>query len=179
MKIPIELSRKKSAHSVYVYGALDVRLFPNKRLNVDLKNIEIWVSHGLKLFLPYFYDHHWFLSKPPYCSLFNEFRWWSRQYYIPVSSNILHQFHGSPHSKIPRSPSVTHQNPLSLSLYPSRLYDLLLQIRQCMPSYIPLARSSKFIALKITKLVHLSPHTRVHSRKESLVDDNTLRPISS
>ena len=44
MKIPIELSRKKSACSVYVYGALDVRLFPNKRLNVDLKNIEIWVS---------------------------------------------------------------------------------------------------------------------------------------
>ena len=49
MKIPIELSRKKSACSVYVYGALDVRLFPNKRLNVDLKNIEIWVSHGLKI----------------------------------------------------------------------------------------------------------------------------------
>ena len=48
MKIPIELSRKKSAYSVYVYGALDVRLFPNKCLNVDLKNIEIWVSHGLK-----------------------------------------------------------------------------------------------------------------------------------
>ena len=47
MKIPIELSRKKSAYSVYVYGALDVRPFPNKRLNVDLKNIEIWVSHGL------------------------------------------------------------------------------------------------------------------------------------
>ena len=43
---PIELSRKKSAYSVYVYGA-DVRLFPNKRLNVDLKNIEIWVSRGL------------------------------------------------------------------------------------------------------------------------------------
>ena len=51
MKIPIELSRKKSAYipSVYVYGALDVHLFPNKRLNFDLKNIEIWVSHGLKL----------------------------------------------------------------------------------------------------------------------------------
>ena len=48
MIIPIELSRKKSAYGVYVYGALDVRLFPNKRLNVDLKNIEIWVSHGLK-----------------------------------------------------------------------------------------------------------------------------------
>ena len=47
MKKPIELSRKKSAYSVYVYGAVDVRLFPNKRLNVDLKNIEIWVSHGL------------------------------------------------------------------------------------------------------------------------------------
>ena len=42
MKIPIE-SPKKSEYSVYVYGALDVRLFPNKRLNVDLKNIEI---HG-------------------------------------------------------------------------------------------------------------------------------------
>ena len=27
-----------------MYGALDVRLFPNKRLNVDLKNIEIWRS---------------------------------------------------------------------------------------------------------------------------------------
>ena len=51
MKIPIELSRKESAYSVYVYGALDVRLFPNKRLNVDLKNIEIWVSHGLNHFL--------------------------------------------------------------------------------------------------------------------------------
>ena len=47
MKNPIELSRKKSAYSIYVYGALDVRLFPNKRLNVDLKNIEIWVSHGI------------------------------------------------------------------------------------------------------------------------------------
>ena len=40
--------QKKSAYSVYVYGALDVRLFPNNHLNVDLKNIEIWVSHGLK-----------------------------------------------------------------------------------------------------------------------------------
>ena len=40
--------QKKSEYSVYVYGAFDVRLFPNKRLNVDLKNIEIWVSHGLK-----------------------------------------------------------------------------------------------------------------------------------
>ena len=52
MKKPIELSRKKSTYnniSVYVYGALDVRLFPNKRLNDDLKNIEIWVSHGLNL----------------------------------------------------------------------------------------------------------------------------------
>ena len=47
MKKPIELSRKKSAYSVYVYGGLDIRLFPNKRLNVNLKNIEIWVSHGL------------------------------------------------------------------------------------------------------------------------------------
>ena len=36
MKIPIE-SSKKSEYSVYVYGALDVRLFTNKRLNVDLK----------------------------------------------------------------------------------------------------------------------------------------------
>ena len=51
MKKTIELSRKKSAYSVYVYGALDVRLFPNKSLNVDLKNIEIWVSHGLKSIL--------------------------------------------------------------------------------------------------------------------------------
>ena len=49
IKKPIELSTKKSAYSVYVYGALDVRLFPNKRLNVDLKNIEIWVSHGLNV----------------------------------------------------------------------------------------------------------------------------------
>ena len=49
MKIPIELSRQRLAYSVYVYGALDVRLFPNKRLNVDLKNIEIWVSQGLKI----------------------------------------------------------------------------------------------------------------------------------
>ena len=32
-----------------MYGALDVRLFLNKRLNVDLKNIEIWVSHGLNI----------------------------------------------------------------------------------------------------------------------------------
>ena len=47
MKIPIELLKKKSAYSVYVYGALDGRLFPNKHLNVDLKNIEISVSHGL------------------------------------------------------------------------------------------------------------------------------------
>ena len=46
MKIPTE-SSKKSEYRVYVYGALDVRLFPNKRFNVDLKNIEIWVSHGL------------------------------------------------------------------------------------------------------------------------------------
>ena len=43
MKKPIELSRKKSAYSVYVYGALDV----------DLKNIEIWVSHGLKTLKAY------------------------------------------------------------------------------------------------------------------------------
>ena len=50
MKIPIESFQKKLRYSVYVYGALDVRLFPNKRLNVDLKNIEFWVSHGLKGF---------------------------------------------------------------------------------------------------------------------------------
>ena len=50
MKIPIELSRKKSAFSVYVYGALDVHLFPNKRLKDDLKNIEIWVSHDLNFY---------------------------------------------------------------------------------------------------------------------------------
>ena len=40
--------QKKAAYSVYVYGALDVRLFPNKSLIVDLKNIEIWISYGLK-----------------------------------------------------------------------------------------------------------------------------------
>ena len=51
MIIPIELSRKKSAYRVYVYGALDVCLFPNKRLNVDLKNIEIWISHGLSCYV--------------------------------------------------------------------------------------------------------------------------------
>ena len=49
MKIPIEFSKKISEYSVYMYGALVVRLFPNKRLNVDLKNIEIRVSHGLKI----------------------------------------------------------------------------------------------------------------------------------
>ena len=50
MKIPIESStkKKKSEYSVYVYGALDVLVFLNKSLNFDLKNIEIWVSHGLK-----------------------------------------------------------------------------------------------------------------------------------
>ena len=48
MKIPIESSKKKSEYSVCVYGALDVLLLPNKRLNIDLKNIEIRVSHGLK-----------------------------------------------------------------------------------------------------------------------------------
>ena len=48
MKISIESSKNKSEYSINIYGALDVRLFPNKRLNVDLKNIEIWVSHGLK-----------------------------------------------------------------------------------------------------------------------------------
>ena len=47
MKIPIELSRKKSAYSVYGYETLDVRLFLNKRSNVDLNIIEIWVSHDL------------------------------------------------------------------------------------------------------------------------------------
>ena len=45
MKIPIESSKNKSEYSVYVYGALDVRLFPNKRFNVDLKNIEIWTVY--------------------------------------------------------------------------------------------------------------------------------------
>ena len=48
MKIPIE-SSKKSKYSVYVYGALDVRLFPNKRLNVDLKILKFTVSHDLNL----------------------------------------------------------------------------------------------------------------------------------
>ena len=43
MKIPIESSKKNPEYSVYVYRALDVCLFPNKRLNVDLRNIEI---HG-------------------------------------------------------------------------------------------------------------------------------------
>ena len=42
--------QKKSEYSIYVYGALDVLLFSNKRLNVDLKNIEIWVSHGLNAY---------------------------------------------------------------------------------------------------------------------------------
>ena len=28
-------------YSVYVYGSLGIHLFPNKRLNVNLKNIEI------------------------------------------------------------------------------------------------------------------------------------------
>ena len=32
-----------------MYGTLDIRLFPNKHLNVDLKNIEIWVPHGLNI----------------------------------------------------------------------------------------------------------------------------------
>ena len=42
---------KKNLNIVFTctYGALDVRLFPHKRLNVDLKNIEIWVSHGLNV----------------------------------------------------------------------------------------------------------------------------------
>ena len=34
MKIPIESSKKKSEYSVYVYEALDVRLFPNKRFSI-------------------------------------------------------------------------------------------------------------------------------------------------
>ena len=34
-----------------MYGALDVRLFPNQRLNGFLKNIEIWVLHGLNALL--------------------------------------------------------------------------------------------------------------------------------
>ena len=41
---------ERAEYSVYVYGALDIRLFPNKRLNVDLKNIEI---HGFTW--PYFF----------------------------------------------------------------------------------------------------------------------------
>ena len=48
MKIGIVSSRKKSEYSINIYGMLDVRPFPNKRLNVDLKNIKIWVSHCLK-----------------------------------------------------------------------------------------------------------------------------------
>ena len=43
----IELLKKISEYSVYVYEALDNCLFTNKRLNVDLKNIEIKVSHHL------------------------------------------------------------------------------------------------------------------------------------
>ena len=63
MKKSIELSRKKSAYSIYVYGALDVRLFPNKRLNVDLKNTVIWVLHGLLrgvrfIILDYYYFYY-------------------------------------------------------------------------------------------------------------------------
>ena len=46
MKIPIESFQRKTEYSINIYGALDVRLFPNKRLNVDLKNIEFCVSHG-------------------------------------------------------------------------------------------------------------------------------------
>ena len=42
MKIPIEsFQKKKTERSINIYGALDVRLFPNQCLNVDLKNIEI------------------------------------------------------------------------------------------------------------------------------------------
>ena len=41
MKIPIESFQKKTEYSINIYGAFDVRLFPNKHLNVDLKNIEI------------------------------------------------------------------------------------------------------------------------------------------
>ena len=52
-----------------MYGALDVRFFPNKRLNVDLGNIEIRVSHHLNitiniityLFLASFW-FHFFIS---------------------------------------------------------------------------------------------------------------------
>ena len=51
MKIPIESSKERSEYIIYVYGALDVRLFPNKHLNVDLKNIEIWVSRGLNVII--------------------------------------------------------------------------------------------------------------------------------
>ena len=50
-----------------MYGALDVRLFSNKRLNVDLKNIEIWVFHGLKRIIvfkiEYNYFHYKFMDK--------------------------------------------------------------------------------------------------------------------
>ena len=41
------MTKKRSEYSVYVYGALDNRLFSNKRLNVDLKNIEIMAPHHL------------------------------------------------------------------------------------------------------------------------------------
>ena len=49
MKIPIRSSKRKSEYSVYVCEALNVRLFPNKRLNVVSKNIKIMVSHHLKI----------------------------------------------------------------------------------------------------------------------------------
>ena len=35
---------ERAEYSVYVYEAIDIRLFANKCLNVDLKNIEIHVS---------------------------------------------------------------------------------------------------------------------------------------
>ena len=41
-------SKVKSEYSINIYGALDVRIFLNKRLNVDSKNSEIWVSYRLK-----------------------------------------------------------------------------------------------------------------------------------
>ena len=47
MKIPIELS-KKNQHIVFTCTERLTFVFFQINLNVDLKNIEIWLSHGLK-----------------------------------------------------------------------------------------------------------------------------------
>ena len=48
MKIQIE-SLKKTEYSVYVYRALDVRLFPNKCLNIDLKILKFGFHITLRI----------------------------------------------------------------------------------------------------------------------------------